>query len=118
MDQKTFVWKKTSLADFSDELIYFWVQEIMNTLKDLITKIEFSSNWAIYANDIHPDSPARIGNTQFRSGGMLDGKKFIIDGEQVHRAMSAYCDYDLDWFEEHSSPTEFILWMIEEGWLV
>ena len=86
-------------------------------LKDLITGIQNSSSWGIWAKGTEPESEARYGQAQFENGGLLDDKTFIIDGEQANRAMLAYCDGDLNWFAEHGDPADFVAWCKENGYI-
>lgn len=86
-------------------------------LRDLITSIQNSSKWAVYADGTEPSSNARFGQTQFENGGLLDGKKFILDGEQANDALLAFCDGDPDWFAEHGDKDDFVNWLKEEGYI-
>lgn len=86
-------------------------------LKDLVTKIQGDEGWAVYAESSDPNADARYGQTQFKNGGLLDNKKFIINGENANKALLAYTDGDLDWFAQDGDPAEFIRWLNDEGWI-
>ena len=86
------------------------------TLIDLIKKgLQYDRSWGIYALGTGKDSPARIGQTQFDFGGLKDGKEFVIDGERLGNAIAEYLDNDPE--AEIQSWSEFLDWMIEEGWI-
>lgn len=81
------------------------------TLVDLLKKgLQYDSSWAIYAYGKGADSKARIGQTQFENGGLLDGMDFIIDGVQLGNAMTAYMDGD----EFEVDYDEFYQWLRDE----
>lgn len=87
------------------------------TLIELIEKgLQYDSSWAIYAWRNSPDSPARVGQTQFENGGVLDGMDLIIDGVQLGDALERYCDDDED-SGEHIIWGDFLEWMKDEGYI-
>ena len=56
----------------------------MNTLRELVAKIQYDSSWGIWAATLFtPDSEARYGQRQFENGGVLDDKEFFADGVQI-----------------------------------
>lgn len=82
------------------------------TLSELLEKgLQYDSSWAIYSHGTGPDSPARIGQTQFKQGGLLDGMEYAINGEQLGDAILDYTNGDTD-FE--ISGSELLDWLIEE----
>ena len=92
------------------------------TLGELLYKgLQYDSSWGIYAFGTGVDSPARIGQTQFESGGILDGMSFIIDGVRLGDAFLSYMDYPTDEeFEDAKSAIsmqEFFDYLIDEGWI-
>jgi hypothetical protein len=76
--------------------------------------LQYDSSWAIYAYGTGPDSPARIGQTQFDNGGLLDGMEFVIDGVKLGDAVRRYTDGD---DEMEYSGSELLDWLLEEGWI-
>jgi hypothetical protein len=86
------------------------------TLGELLAKgLQYDSSWAIYSHGTGADSPARIGQTQFKQGGLLDGMEKVIDGVALGDAMLSYtedCDEDYEIDGE-----EFLDWLIEDGWI-
>ena len=85
------------------------------TLVDLLEKgLQYDNSWAIYALGTGPDSPARVGKTQFEQGGILDGKELVINGTQLGDAISAYTDGDENFEIDYSL---FLDWLIEEDWI-
>ena len=64
------------------------------TLMELIKGclIGCDKKWAIYAESWSPDAPARIGDTQFENGGVLDGFIKIIDGQSFHEEVHDWTD--------------------------
>lgn len=81
-----------------------------HTLAELVENgIQYDSSWGIYADECHPDAEARIGQTQFEQGGLLDGKHLIANGVQMGDALSRWFDGD-DSDEAHDSfdVAEFI----------
>lgn len=64
----------------------------MKTLKDVIEAgIEESNQIAIYAvTPFTPESEARIGQTQFDNGGLLDDKEFVVNGEALNRHVEIF----------------------------
>ena len=89
----------------------------MPLLKTLVTDIQDSPQWAVYAASTAPDAEARYGQTQFENGGLLDDKEFVIDGATANAALMSYTDGDPAWLGEHGSNEDFALWLKEEGWL-
>lgn len=64
-------------------------------LRDLIVNgLQHDSNWGIYAEECSPAAEARIGQTQFEQGGLIDGKRLIVDGVQLGDALLRYTDGD------------------------
>jgi len=86
-------------------------------LANLVAEISNDSGWAVYAEGLEADSPARYGQTQFENGGLRDDKSFVIDGEMANRAQMVYSDGDPAFIAEHSSPEEFFNWLKDEGWI-
>ena len=79
----------------------------MKTLKELIIGIGYDNGWGIWAEvPFTPDSPARLGQMQFKNGGLLDEKEFFANGEQCGDAISDWGDTPLQDMED---------WMIAEG---
>lgn len=75
----------------------------MATLIEILTgHVEYSSSWAVYAESLEPDSPARIGQTQFENGGVLDDMQYVIDGEQLGDAKLSYVGDKDDYPDEGS----------------
>ncbi len=89
----------------------------MTLLKDLVTKIQDSSQWAIYAGSTDPDADARYGQRQFENGGLLDDKKYIIDGEGANLALMEYTEGDPGWLDKYSDREDFVLWLKDEGFI-
>lgn len=85
-------------------------------LQDAVVQVQGYSNWAVYATGTEPEAEARLGQTQFENGGLLDEMSFVISSEVASRAMLAYCDGDTDWFDQHGDPAEFVEWLNDEGW--
>jgi hypothetical protein len=54
--------------------------------------VSYDSSWAIYADDCSANAEARIGQTQFDNGGLLDDKKFICTGQQLGDAIQRWTD--------------------------
>lgn len=71
-----------------------------HTVASLIKSgISYDRGWGIYATDCSPDAEARIGQTQFENGGLLDSKHFICDGQQLGDALLRWTDgedFDMD----------------------
>jgi hypothetical protein len=86
-------------------------------LKDAVVQIQNDRNWAVYATDTNPDAEARYGQRQFENGGVLDDKRFIIDGEIATRALLAYTDNDPYWLDEHGDREEFFQFLVDEGYV-
>lgn len=87
-----------------------------STLVELLEKgLQYDSSWAIYAYGKDADAPARIGQTQFKQGGLLDGMDYIINGQQLGDAILRYTDGDLSTVE-HIIWGDFIEWLQEEGY--
>lgn len=88
------------------------------TLGDLLEKgLQYDSSWGIYAFGTGVDSPARIGQTQFECGGILDGMSFIIDGETLGNAISALTQGQPDDVMEYVSQSMLLDLLIENGWI-
>lgn len=92
-----------------------------NTLGELLYEgLQYDSSWGIYAFGTGVDSPARIGQTQFEQGGILDGMSFIIDGVRLGDAWLSYLDYPTD--EEYEDAKSAIgadefLDFLSDGWI-
>ena len=87
-------------------------------LKNAVMDIQNSVGWAVYADGTEPNSLARYGLTLFENGGLLDDKKFIMNGEQANDALMRFCDGDLDMIEEgHLDGADFVNWLIDEGYI-
>ena len=68
------------------------------TLEDLIKNgLQYDSSWGIYADGRTPNANARVGQTQFEQGGILDGKQLICNGIQLNDAISRWFDGEEDW---------------------
>lgn len=88
------------------------------TLGSLLYKgLQYDSSWGIYAFGTGVDSPARIGQTQFEQGGILDGMSFVIDGEKLGNAIGALTDGEPDDVMEHVSESMLLDLLIENGWI-
>lgn len=88
------------------------------TLGELLYKgLQYDSSWGIYAFGTNVDSPARIGQTQFECGGILDGMSLIIDGERLGNAIAALTDGEPDDVMEHVSESMLLDLLIENGWI-
>ena len=65
-------------------------------LVDALQSISYDASWGIYAKyPISADSECRYGQTQFENGGLLDDKKFIIDGESATDRIEDMIDHSL-----------------------
>ena len=88
------------------------------TLGELLYKgLQYDSSWGIYAFGTGIDSPARIGQTQFECGGILDGMSFIIDGVRLGDAVGALTDGEPEDVMEHVSESMLLDLLIENGWI-
>lgn len=88
------------------------------TLGELLYNgLQYDSSWGIYAFGTGVDSPARIGQTQFECGGILDGMSFIIDGEKLGNAIGALTDGEPEDVMEHVSESMLLDLLIENGWI-
>ena len=76
--------------------------------------LQYDFSWGIYSHGTGADSPARIGQTQFENGGLLDGMEFVIDGVKLGDAIRSYTDGD---DEMEFSGSELLDWLLEEGWI-
>ena len=54
--------------------------------------VSYDSSWGIYADGCTANAEARLGQTQFENGGVLDGKRFICDGVQLGDAIQRWTD--------------------------
>jgi hypothetical protein len=54
--------------------------------------VSYDSSWGIYADSCDANAEARIGQTQFEQGGLLDGKQLICTGEQLGDAIQRWTD--------------------------
>lgn len=87
------------------------------TLLELLEKgLSYDNGVAIYAWGKGADAPARIGQTQFEQGGLLDGMDEIINGEQLNDAILSYIDGD-ESAREHIIWEDFLEWLGDEGYL-
>lgn len=85
------------------------------TLSELLKNgLQYDESWGIYSLGTGADSPARIGQTQFENGGLLDGMSFVINGERLGDAMRSYTDGD---DEMEFSGSELLEWLLEEDWI-
>ena len=67
------------------------------TLKEIIANgLEYSTSWAVYADGFQSESQARIGNTQFVNGGLLDGKKLICNGQELGDLIQSWGPDDVE----------------------
>ena len=83
-------------------------------LIDAISKIQYDSNWGIWADTpFIPDSEARYGQRQFEQGGVLDGKSFFADGVQVGDYVGRFCDWDDDFLSDDDAVAEAARDMID-----
>lgn len=97
----------------------------MATLIEILTgHVEYSSSWAVYAEALEPESPARMGQTQFENGGLLDSKQYVIDGVTLGDAKlryfeDNYSENDREEAEDDLSPLypEFLEWLVDEGYI-
>lgn len=63
------------------------------TVADIIKHgVSYDRSWGIYATGCDANAEARIGQTQFENGGLLDDKHFICDGEQLGDAIQRWTD--------------------------
>lgn len=71
-----------------------------HTVESLIKSgISYDRSWGIYAESCTADAEARIGQTQFKQGGLLDGKQLICDGQQLGDAIQRWTngeEFDMD----------------------
>jgi len=74
--------------------------------------LAYDKSWAIYSHGTGSHSPARIGQTQFEQGGVLDGMEMVIDGQKLGDALSSYTDDD-----EEFDIEEFLRFLIDEDWI-
>jgi len=64
-----------------------------HTVASLIKSgIAYDSSWGIYADSCSANAEARIGETQFEQGGVLDGKLLICNGKQLGDAIQRWTD--------------------------
>jgi len=85
-----------------------------HTLAELLASgLPYDRGQAIYALGTGPDSLARIGQTQFEQGGLLDGKEFVINGMQLGDAILSYTDGD----DFEIDGRELLEWLIEGDWI-
>jgi hypothetical protein len=62
---------------------------MMSTLRQLFESgLSYSSKWGIWAyvdpqRGLRPEAPARIGQTQFKHGGVVDNFTMIVNGEML-----------------------------------
>lgn len=97
----------------------------MATLIEILTgHVEYGSSWAVYAEALEPDSPARMGQTQFENGGLLDSKRYVIDGLTLGDAKlryfeDNYAEADREQAEGDFGPAypEFLDYLIDEGYI-
>lgn len=62
-------------------------------LKEAILRINYDANWGIYAESpFTSNSPARIGQTHFENGGVLDDKEYFCNGEVANDAVETQVD--------------------------
>ncbi len=88
------------------------------TLGELLEKgLQYDSSWGIWAFGTATDAPARIGQTQFENGGILDGMSFIIDGERLGNAIAALSQGEPEDVWEHISQSMFLDLLIENNWI-
>lgn len=71
----------------------------MKSLKEVVASVlaggSYDSSTGVYAVEPHSvDSPARLGDTQFDGGGLLDGMVFFADNVMIIDAGWLYCDGD------------------------
>lgn len=63
------------------------------TVADIIRGVvSYDRSWGIYAESCSAGAEARIGQTQLENGGLLDGKHFICDGQQLGDALLRWTD--------------------------
>ena len=66
------------------------------TLKKAIEKIDYNSNWVIYAEfPFVAGSEARYGQLHFENGGLLDDKKPFANGVEIQDYLSSQIDSEL-----------------------
>ncbi len=64
-----------------------------HTVESLIkSSISYDRSWGIYATSCEANAEARLGQTQFPQGGLLDGKQLICDGQQLGDALQRWGD--------------------------
>ncbi len=70
----------------------------MATLREMLCAVvdgykSYDAGWAIYSEmPLALENEARLGQTQFEQGGILDGKAFFADGERIIDAISEYAE--------------------------
>lgn len=86
------------------------------TLKEAILRINNESSWSVYAKSpFTADSEARIGQTQFENGGLLDDKEWVGNGDRINERASLDSFHD-DFPNASEADREYAeeIW-IEEG---
>lgn len=64
-----------------------------HTVRSIIKAgLQYDRGWAIYATSCDAGAEARLGQTQFENGGVLDDKHFICNGEQLGDAILRWTD--------------------------
>lgn len=64
-----------------------------HTLESIIRSgVSYDDSWGIYADDCRAEAEARIGQTAFEGGGLLDGKTLVCTGKQLGDAIQRYTD--------------------------
>ena len=80
--------------------------------------LEASNQWAIYANaPFTAESEARIGQTQFENGGLLDTKQFVINGEALDRHVEIFFGNVGDLISDSRDMDEAMRNWIEEDFI-
>ena len=68
----------------------------MKTLEYALQDISNDSNWGIYASyPLTAQTEIRFGQPQFENGGLLDEKKFVINGESANDRIQDMIDVSL-----------------------